>query len=282
MYMFDKLLINPAFTGSSNWSVGTIKYRNQFTGMTGNPSTQTFNYHTPIQKKHIGLGIKIINDKIAFVNNLNASLLFSYHLNFARGKLSFGLDAGIYHRRINYEKLILTHKNDQLLPNTAQSSLVPDLSWGIYYQKKQWYLGMSQYHLIKQVFKDNLSTLSNSKLANHYYIIAGNVFTINKNWNIEPSLLLKIQPESATQLDINTMLYYQEKIGVGIQYRTNDAIVAIFRLNIIENLRFSYSYDMTVSKLSKYSKGAHEIMISYGIKLPPPPVQKETHPRYYF
>jgi len=50
MYMFDKALINPAFAGSSNWFVGTIKYRNQFIGMTGNPVTETFNIHSPIQK----------------------------------------------------------------------------------------------------------------------------------------------------------------------------------------------------------------------------------------
>ena len=29
LYMFDKVLINPAFAGSSNWVVGTIKYREQ-------------------------------------------------------------------------------------------------------------------------------------------------------------------------------------------------------------------------------------------------------------
>lgn len=282
MYMFNKAIINPAFAGSSNWSVGTAKYRNQFTGMAGNPTTQTLNYHTPYQKKHLGFGLKIINDKIAIVNTLNASMLLSYHLNFARGKLSFGIDAGIYNRRIDYQKLILTHKNDVVLPTTSQSSVVPDLSWGIYYQKKQWYVGFSQYHLIKQSFNDKLPVNTNSKLANHMYVIAGNVFMINKYWNIEPSMLLKIQPNSATQIDINTILYYQDKIGAGIQYRTGDAIVSILKLNITENLRLAYSYDLTISKLSKYSKGAHEIMISFGIKLPPPPVQKEIHPRYYF
>lgn len=282
MYLFDKVLINPAYTGSSNWAVGTVKYRNQFIGMAGNPVTQTFNFHSPIQSKHIGVGIKVINDKIAIMNTMNAALLLSYHLNLAGGKLSAGIDAGIYNRKIDYSKLILSSRGDNSIPASAQSSLVPDLSWGLYYQKKQWYMGFSQYHLIKTSFDDKATLKSNSKLASHLYFIAGNVFMLNKYWTVEPSMLLKIQPSSATQLDVNTMLYYQDKFGAGIQYRTGDAIAAVIRYNILESLRITYSYDITISKLAGYSKGAHEIMISYGIKLPPPPVQKETHPRYYF
>ena len=48
MYLFDKLLINPAFANSSNWTVGTLKYRDQSTGINGHPKTQTFNVHGPI------------------------------------------------------------------------------------------------------------------------------------------------------------------------------------------------------------------------------------------
>lgn len=282
MYMFDKVLVNPAYTGSSNWLVGTVKYRNQFAGMPGNPVTQTFNVHTPIQSKHIGIGLKVINDKIAVLNTLNAALLFSYHLNFAGGKLSAGVDAGIVNRKIDYQKLVLSARGDNAISSTTQSSVVPDLSWGLYYQKKQWYAGFSQYHLIKKSFNDNTILRSGSKLSGHLYFIAGNVFMINKNWSYDPSMLIKVQAAGPVQLDLNIMLYYQDRIGAGLQYRTGDAIVAVLKVAVLENLKITYSYDYTLSKLSHYSKGAHEVLISYGIKLPPPPVQKETHPRYYF
>jgi len=282
MYMFDKMLINPAYTGSSNWFIGSVKYRNQFSGLNGNPNTQTFNIHSPIQKKHIGVGLKVVNDKIAIFSTMNVGVDLSYHLNFAGGKLSAGIEAGIYNRKIDYQKLVLATRGDNAIPTTAQSSLVPDAAWGLYYLKKQWYVGLSQYHLLKTKFKDNEPVASNSRLYNHYYLIAGNVFMINKYWTCEPSMLLKIQPNSKTQLDVNAMVYYQDRVGAGLQYRTGDAVVGVVRVNILENLRLSYSYDYTLSKLSNYSKGAHEILLSYGIKLPPPPVQKETHPRYYF
>ncbi len=282
MYMFDKMLINPAFTGSSNWMIGTLKHREQFVGMTGHPSTETFNFHTPIQKKHIGVGFKISNDKNGIISNLNATGLFSYHLNFAGGKLSVGVEAGVFNRKVNYQKLILSSQNDNVIPTTSVSSLVPDAGYGFYFQKKQFYAGFSQNHIIKKTFNYNETVKAQSHLYNHLYFIAGNVFDISKKWTVEPSILVKYQSASPLQIDLNTTVYYVDRIGLGLQYRTGDALVAILRVNITENLRIAYSYDITLSKLAPYSKGSHEIIISYGIKLPPPPSQKEIHPRYYF
>lgn len=282
MYMFDKMLINPAFTGSADWAVGTLKYRSQYSGLEGSPTTQTFNFHSPITKRHIGLGFKVINDEIAIVKNLNASLLYSYHLNFARGKLSVGLETGIVSRKIDYSDLILSTEIDNSIPAGSSSSMVPDASWGLYYQKKQFYAGFSHAHLIKANFNDNTENESQSHLYNHMYFMSGTVFDIAKKISIEPSIFVKLVSAAPIQLDINTMAYYDDRFGIGIQYRTGDAIVALIKINIIEQLRIAYAYDMVISGLSAEAGGGHEIILSYGIKLPPPPSQKEVHPRYYF
>jgi len=281
MYMFDKMLINPAFAGSSNWIVATLKYRNQYIGINGHPTTQTFNLHAPIQKKHIGLGFKIVNDKMAIMTNLNVTGSLSYHLNFAGGKLSLGLEGGIYNKKINYQDLVLSARHDNALPLTTMSSMIPDASFGLYYQKKQFYAGFSNAHLLAKKFDYGTST-SQARLYKHLYFLAGTVFELSKDFSVEPSLLVKYQASSALQLDLNTMAYYKDRIGVGLQYRTGDALVTMLRVNITESFRISYSYDISISKLSPYVKGTHEFILSYGIKLPPPPTQKEIHPRYYF
>lgn len=280
MYVFDKMLINPAFTGSSDWMVATAKIREQYTGLEGNPSTQTFNFHTPIQRRKMGLGMKVINDRIAVVKNINAALLYSYHLNFGGGKLSFGLEAGMQKREIDYSQLILSQQFDDAIPAQAESATVPDVSWGLYYQKKQAYFGLSQYHLIKSTFND--AEINNSTLSTHFYFLAGNVFQLKKDWAVEASTLVKSVSAAPIQLDLNAILYFKDRIGVGAQFRTGDAFVAFVKLNILENLRIAYAYDFGISDLSSKAGGSHEIILSYGIKLPPPPSQKETHIRYYF
>lgn len=282
MYMLDKALINPAYTGSSSWAVGTMKYRQQFVGIEGHPVTETFNFHAPIQKRHIGLGFKIINDKIAVMNNLNASVFYAYHLNFAGGKLSAGLEGGIYNRKVDMTKLILTNPIDNSLPQTSMSSIVPDASWGMYYQKKQFYVGFSQAHLIKKDFKYKAINASKTHLYNHMYLLMGKVFEISEKWTFEPSILIKKASAAPIQLDVNALLSYHDRIAIGVQYRTGDAMAAMVKISVLENLKVAYSYDITTSGLSHFSGGAHEIILSYGIKLPPPPAEKEIHPRYYF
>ncbi len=282
MYIFDKMLINPAFSGSSNWAVTTAKYRQQYMGLNGHPVTQTINFHTPIQKKHLGFGLKIVNDKIAVTSNLNAAANVSYHLNFAKGKLSFGVEAGVYNRKIDYQKLVVLSPGDNALPTSSISSLVPDAAWGFYYQRKQMYMGFSQYHLIKSKFNTKTITPGLGHLATQMNFIVGKVYDLTKDISIEPSVLIKYQPVVRPQLDLNATVYYKDMVGVGLQYRTGDALVGFLKVNITENIRVAYAYDYTISKLSGYSKGAHEIIVSYGIKLAPPVMQKEIHPRYYF
>jgi type IX secretion system PorP/SprF family membrane protein len=282
MYLFDKMLINPAYTGSSNWAVGTLKYRQQFIGMDGSPVTETFNFHSPVQKKHIGWGFKIINDKIAVNSNINASLFYAYHLNFAGGKLSFGLEGGIYNRKIDFTKLILNNPIDNSIPSIPMNSTVPDGSCGIYYQKKQFYAGLSDCHLLGNTFNYKTTNAPKSHLYSNLNYIMGNIFDLNEKWSFEPSMLVKYQPAAPIQADVNAMLAYKNFIAAGVQYRTGDAVAVFFKITIVENLRIAYAFDKTISGLTPYSRGANEIIISYGIKLPPPAMEKEIHPRYYF
>jgi type IX secretion system PorP/SprF family membrane protein len=278
LYMVDKVLINPAYAGSSNWINGTLKYRQQFY-TTGKPGTQTFNFHGPIQSKHLGLGLKIINDNYALTMNQNIGAQISYHLNLLGGKLSAGIEGGVYNRKWRYDKLVADKKGDPNLNNNRQV-LVPDLSCGLYYQKKQHYIGLAGYHISRSLFSKRSG--GSAHLYSYTTFLAGTVIDLNKNWSVEPSLFIKYQKALKPQVDLNATVFFKEKFGAGIQYRTGDAIVFLIRLLPTENLRFSYAYDLTVSSLSKHSGGAHEIVISYGIKLPPPPTQKIIHPRYYF
>ncbi|PBQ34546.1 hypothetical protein CNR22_23100 [Sphingobacteriaceae bacterium] len=280
MYMLDKMLINPAFAGSANWAVATIKHRQQFVGLNGHPSSGTLNFHAPIQKKHLGFGLKIINDKIAVQTSIHMAGIISYHLNFAGGKLSSGIEFGFNNRRINYTSLVVNKQGDAALPPNAMAATVPDASYGFYYQKKQFYAGFSQYHILQKRF--NFTPTSSAHLYRHFYFLAGNVYKLSTHFTVEPSLLIKCQNAAKIQIDLNATVYYNDVIGLGLQLRTKESFIVFLKISVSENFKIAYAYDHTVSKLGLYSKGSHELIISYAIKLPPPPSQKEIHPRYYF
>ena len=280
---FDRLLTNPAYAGSSNWIVSSLKYRNQFVGIQGAPVTQTFTFHGPIQSKYMGYGLKLVNDKIGTTKQTNITAIYSYHLGLAGGRLSFGLEGGIFNQSTDFAGLVKKDQIDNALPSGNLSVLKPDASFGIQYQAKDFYGGFAVSHLFtKSINYSEIERAVTARLFRHYFLTGGYIYDINSNFSIQPNFLLKITSSAPMQLDFYTNFMMYEKFILGAGYRTGDALSFIAKYHITDELRISYSYDYTLSKLASYSSGAHEIMIRYGIKLLPPPAAKEIHPRYYF
>jgi type IX secretion system PorP/SprF family membrane protein len=281
--MFDKMLLNPAYAGSSRWIVGSLKNRMQFVNLDGAPTTNVFTFQAPVQVKRIGLGAKIIQDKIAVTNSLIATGFFSYHIGFGKGKLSFGIEGGIVNNSFNYGGLDKFDAVDPAIDVSAESALLPEISTGLFYQTSSFYLGASVYHLFNS--DNKTSALGNSdlySLKRSFYGIGGYTFELSKKIFLEPGFLLKYAGGSTLQADLNLTLFLFDRLSLGTSYRTGDAVVTLLKVDITRNLKILYSYDIRVSNLANYSKGSHEIGISYGIELLPPPEQKVIHPRFYF
>ena len=278
-YMFDKMLVNPAYVGSSNWVIATAKYRNQFVGVPGGPSTTTFTFHSPIPNKNIGLGLKFISDKAGAGTNNWFTLNAAYHLKLKDAKLSFGLEGGFINRRVDYSGLIKQDLDDVNIP-TMDNVIMPDVSFGTYFQTNKFYAGVSMYHLISN---SGISKTGDAKLNKHIFAIIGNVFDlIPKKFAIDPSILVKYVASAPIQADVNLNFVYLNRFTLGTTWRQGDAFAVLLKADLTEEIRIAYSYDVNTSGLSSFSNGGHEILVSYGIKLYPPPALKDIDPRYYF
>src|SRR5687768_15847649 len=72
-YMFNGLVINPAYAGSAETFTATALFRKQWVGMTGAPETQTFSAHSPVDDvvnrrrpgSPVSLGVTVFHDRIA-------------------------------------------------------------------------------------------------------------------------------------------------------------------------------------------------------------------------
>src|SRR5687768_7415267 len=71
-YMFNGLVINPAYAGADEALSMTFIQRSQWAGVDNAPETQTLSAHTLFGKRRIGLGLTLINDKIGVHKSLNA------------------------------------------------------------------------------------------------------------------------------------------------------------------------------------------------------------------
>src|SRR5690606_15130980 len=94
-YMYNMNVVNPAYAGSKESLSLTALYRNQWSGLEGNPVTFTFSGHSPISDK-IGLGLSAIKDELGPVKETNVFADFSYTLHVGSNeKLSYGMKAGV-------------------------------------------------------------------------------------------------------------------------------------------------------------------------------------------
>src|SRR3954464_11272768 len=71
LYMFDPLLINPAYAGQQVQLSATMIYRNQWVNLDGAPKTLTATIHSGFYKAKMGLGLIITNDVIGVHNDFS-------------------------------------------------------------------------------------------------------------------------------------------------------------------------------------------------------------------
>ncbi len=282
-YVFDKMLINPAVVGSSNWIVLSMKHRNQFLGIEGAPLTSILTAHTPIQSKNMGLGLKIVQDNIGVSQVFSFTGFYSYHIGFGNGKLSFGLEGGLIHYLSNYHLLNRIDYDDLAIPATGEAGYVPDVSVGLFYQSRKYYLGASSHHLFN--LKNSRPLYEKNSLVKsevEFNAMAGYIVLASDNFELEPGCMVRYVRNLPVQADAYLNMTFLERMTLGVGYRSGDAVSVICRIIVAKKIRFAYSYDYRLSPLANYSKGSHEVTISYGIELLPPPTRRVVHPRYYF
>ena len=270
-YMFNGLAVNPAYAGVRGTPSLMTMYRKQWVGIDGAPTTFTFSADAPIKNEKMALGLNLVQDKIGISNTLMINAIYAYHITFGNeSKLSLGLQAGINQFKADYSSVETSMTPGQIDAAFGYSttSLFPNFGFGAYYYTGKFFLGAG----IPKMIKNNLSgqnspTLDFTSYPNrqnrHLFVTTGYTFDLNPDWALKPSMLLKGVHGAPLELDVNVNAWWQEKVGAGLSYRTADALVAMFQVQVKDEIQFGYAYDMTMSKFSGTNSGSHELMLRY-------------------
>lgn len=255
-YMFNGLLLNPAYAGSSDVLSIVLLNRNQWTGFEGAPSTCSVSAHTPLKNKKLNFGFSLLNDRYGITSRTKFDITYAYRLELGKGSLAFGIQGGVNVLRTNWSKVQTTTAGDLVFTTQDEVASTPRAGAGIYYQGDKFYAGAS--------VPTMLSTVEGI-LYKPVMVTSGYVFSLGEEMKLKHSFLLKHIKNEPVGLDLNTNVYYQS-FGLGFSYRTSDAVVFLLEYGINEQFRAGYAYDMTISKLGTYCKGSHEVMLRYEFK----------------
>jgi type IX secretion system PorP/SprF family membrane protein len=279
-YMFNITQINPAYTGSKDFMSAILLYRNQWVGLDGAPKTQTFTLHTPIVTKKIGLGFSYINDKIGPTRNSSFYIDYAYRLKISESSsLAMGLKSGFDLQSIDFLSLQTTDINDDAFLENMKNKFMPNFGFGLYYYTNNYYLGISVPRLLKnKISGKDVITGQAGKQERHTFIIAGYVKDINENIKFKPTIQSKLTIGAPVSIDLAANFLFYDRLWLGGIYRFGDSFGGMVQYLITDQLSFGYVYEYTLSQLSHYNKGTHEIMLTYDFHYK---AKKLKSPRYF-
>lgn len=264
-YLFNGLLINPAYAGSRDALTASLTYRHQWVGFDGAPVTQTLSVHTPVKGSRVALGLLLTNDQIGVSHETGLYTNYAYRIPFRKGKLQLGLGAGVSMLQAQWTDVAIQDRTDAQFAANSRGVLRPNFSAGAYYYTKTFFVGASMPFFLSHTFDParNSWIVTNNTAQYQPMITAGYLVTLEHDLKLKPSTLLRYNVGSGLQADLNVNLIIKDKVWVGGSYRTNDAVVAMFEVQPVQQWRFGYSYDLGISRMAAYHRGTHEVMLQY-------------------
>ncbi|WP_321374353.1 type IX secretion system membrane protein PorP/SprF [uncultured Draconibacterium sp.] len=283
-FFANPLHLNPAFAGTTELPRLVVNYRNQWPQKGNSFTTYSLSYDFLLKKRNAGIGFQAYHDREPnnIITTSSATFSYSYHLQLGMESfMTLGLNAGFVSKQFDTNGLIFPSEIDQLsgiISGTGTytidetSKTYPDFAIGAVGQHRNVFWGASVHHLTtpdESIYDgDNkgevplkITVHAGTRLHKFHHDLLSRRFTLSPN-------ILYQQQGSFKQLNLG--IYMIEKSFLfGGWFRNNidtrpDAIIALIGF-AREKFQFGYSFDYTLSELSNYSHGSHELSITFFI-----------------
>jgi type IX secretion system PorP/SprF family membrane protein len=275
-YLFNKLVLNPAYAGSREGACAVLAYRNQWTGIEGAPKTMLATFHTISPNRKYGFGANLFNDKLGITSSYVFNGNFAYRFFIGKNVLSLGLNGGFAYTSSDIGDLTAYQQGDFAgFDEMGKAQVIPNAGAGIYFKNKRMAIGLS----VPQIFNNKMLDYIQVPLSNHYYFSFDYLFNVGKKYNLQgqkfaivPSLLVKFVPATNFQVDFNMNFVLYSQFWLGFGYRSDNSYIFSaqyslnkFVKNAATNFRIGYSYDLAAKTYRKQSAGTHEILFMFDL-----------------
>jgi type IX secretion system PorP/SprF family membrane protein len=277
MYMIDYIYANPAETGRKNCLIARLSDIHQWFGIKDAPNLQTLAIQKGFKKEHSntyhGLGGMICRDQNGHYKSTGIKAMYSFHVLLNEKNktfISFGL-AGEYAQRSLDETGFLNYNSDPALTGNDQSMWNPNADFGIVLNNANFSSGIAILDLFSA--SNPISEPVTLEQRNRKYsLFACKMFALTHNMIAEPSIMLKTNEALFSQVDINTKLFFDDFLWLGISYRhildvlPGKPLTGLIYAGVtIHRWSIDYSFTYNMGSLQKYHYGTHGLTISYKI-----------------
>lgn len=263
-YLYNMQILNPAYVGARAELSMSLLSRKQWVGIEGAPSTKTFSINGRT-RNGLGFGVTAVNDRIGLSEITNVNLDISYTLITSQySRLAFGLKGGV-NLFSNNLAIGITPDNDIYASTTGN---FPNVGFGAFFYNRKFYAGLSIPHILETPQFYIQDKLTEPKLAKNpnYFFSTGALFKLTENVIFKPSTMVRHTSNLPISIDFNANFLYRDILDVGLSYRNQNSVSALFALIINKKYRIGYAYD---HKLTTFGAdlSSHEIILHLDFNL---------------
>lgn len=266
-YVFNGLILNPAYAGTREALNTTLLYRDQWVGIPGAPKTGMFSADAPLKNLKAGVGLYVEFDKIGITSHTGIAGAYSYKIKFNQSTLVLGLQVGVGFSNSDFTSVKYSENGPgDLAFQNNDHEILPNFGFGTYYYTDRFYTGFSIPQIAGRALQKAIESNSEEAhldLANHYFLTSGYLFTLSPDIKLKPSVLLKYVNGAPLEFDINGIVWFYDILALGASYRSLASIDFLCQVRLTSQLNIGYAYEYATNNLNNFSSGSHEIMLQY-------------------
>lgn len=280
-FMYNKLLINPAYAGAREVPSLTAIYRNQWIGFKGAPKSLLASLNSPLFSKRQGVGLTLSNQTIGLQRDFFASLAYSYDVIASKKfSLRVGLNGSL--RALGFDFADAKPQpgqgpfSDPSIGNERINDFFGNVGAGVYATYKDAenqgvYVGFSVPRIYTNVIGYNPTGNTPAKEVRHFYGMAGAIIPLSEDIELMPAFLLKYVQDAPFDADINLNLNVRQKFTAGISYRLGgdgpgESVDLLALWQASPQFAVGAAYDFTLSNIKDYTAGSIEVLVQYELR----------------
>ena len=272
---------NAGASGSSDYLRINGGARLQWLGIENAPQSFLGQVDMPLNLfgKRIGVGAGLQSETMGLFSNLNINAQVSYKIKLFKGELSIGAQVGYFEQKFKGTEVEVPDDDDyhdsgdQAIPTQDLKGGTVDVSAGIFYTHKYFWVGVSGLHLLEPTVKMGLEGSESTASQEYetvvprtlYFMGGSNIPLKNTLFELQPSLMVKTD-FSVFSAEITARARYNKFLSFGIGYRWKEAVMIMAGAEY-KNFFVGYAYDYPLSAIAKASSGSHELLVGYKMKL---------------
>lgn len=246
----------------------TVAYAMDMAGYTHNPQTMYAAADLPFYfaKLYHGAGLQFMNDKIGLFTHQRLTAQYAFKLPLFHGQISAGVNVGLLSESFDGTKLDVEDSSDPALASSQVDGNGLDVSVGLYYSHRQWYVGASAQHINGPTI--DLGETNELKIDPTYYFTAGyNIKLRNPFLTIKTSALGR-SDGTAWRADVTgRFVYTNEKkmLYAGLTYSPTISATVLIG-GSFHGIVLGYSYEIYTQGINP-GNGSHELYVGYQMDL---------------